>query len=110
MNIGADFVQGKDQTSVTKPQVDSNGWSVWATPRFGTSGWELLLRHDDFKPNKSLPSQTQKRDIFGIAYWVPNLNKVTAAVLLDYDSLSRTGLTPSVADTTNYGLKMLINF
>lgn len=110
VNIGADFVQGKDQTSVTKPQVDSNGWSIWATPRFGTSGWELLLRHDDFKPNKSLSSQAQKRDIFGIAYWVPNLNKVTAAVLLDYDSLSRSGLTPSVADTTNYGLKMLINF
>lgn len=109
VNAGLDIVQAKDRTSVTKAQVDSNGWSAWVTPRFGVTGWELLLRHDDYKPNKTL-SQKQKRDIFGVAYWVPNLNKVTTAFLLDYDKLKSTNFTPSRPDDTRYGLKMLISF
>ena len=68
------------------------------------------MRHDDFKPNKNVSSQKRKRNIAGIAYWLPGLTRVTAAALLDYDSLQRTGVTPSVPRTTNYGLKMLINF
>jgi hypothetical protein len=110
VNIGVDYAQGKDQASVTKPVVSSNGWSVWVTPRFGTTGWELLFRHDDFKPNKDISSQTQKRNIFGVAYWFPNLNKVTAALLADYDSLKQNNDSPSRPDDTRYGLKMLINF
>jgi hypothetical protein len=110
VNLGLDVLRAKDRTTVSKPQVDSKGWSLWATPRFGTSGWELLLRHDDYKPNKSVSSQKQKRNIAGLAYWIPNLQRVTSAIMLDYDSLQRTGLTPSVPDTTNYGIKMLINF
>lgn len=110
VNAGVDIVQAKDRTSVTKAQVDSNGWSAWVTPRFGTSGWELLLRHDDYKPNKSVSRQKQKRDIIGVAYWVPNLNKVTTAFLLDYDKLRSSNFSPSRPDETRYGLKMLINF
>ncbi len=109
INFGVDIVQGKDRTSATKAQVNSNGWSVWATPRLGTTGWELLLRHDDFKPNKDL-SEKQKRNIFGVAYWIPNLQKVTTALLFDYDSLERSSVTPSVPRDTRYGLKMLVNF
>ena len=109
LNFGAEVLQAKDQTSVTKAQVESNGWSMWATPR-ASNGWELLLRHDDYKPNKSVSSQKQKRDIFGVAYWLQGLTRVTSAVMLDYDSLKRTGLAPAVPKTTNYGIKMLINF
>jgi hypothetical protein len=108
-NIGLEVAQGKDRSSAKVAQVSSGGWSVWATPKIGTKGWEVLLRHDDFKPNKNLSTKT-KRDIVGLAYWVPNLNKVTAAVLLDYDSLKSENFVPARADDTRYGLKMLINF
>jgi hypothetical protein len=108
-NLGFEVVEGKDRSSVTVAQVDSRGWSIWATPKIGTKGWEALLRHDDFKPNKNLTQKT-KRDIVGIAYWVPNLNKVTAAVLVDYDALKSENFSPARADDKRLGLKMLINF
>ena len=106
MNAGFDLLRAKDQTSVTKAQVESKGWSAWVTPKLGTTGWEVLLRHDNFTPNTSASSQKTKRDIVGLAYWIPNLQRVTAAVMADYDSLSA----PGRADDTRYGLKMLINF
>jgi len=109
-NAGLDVVRASDRTSATRSDVDSKGWSFWITPKIGTTGFELLLRHDDFTPNDNLSSQKQKRNIAGIAYWVPNLNKVTTAFLLDYDSLQRTGLPVAVPRTTNYALKMLLNF
>src|SRR5205085_4128195 len=107
--LGFEVANGKDRASTKVAQVNSDGWSLWATPKLGTKGWELLLRHDEFKPNKNLSSKS-KRDIAGIAYWVPNLNKVTAALMLDYDSLKSTNFTPARADDTRYGLKMLITF
>jgi hypothetical protein len=36
--------------------------------------------------------------------------KVTAAVLLDYDSLVQSNFTLARADDTRYGVKLLINF
>ena len=108
-NAGLDVMQGKDRTSARLAQVNSSGWSLWATPKLGTKGWELLLRHDDFKPNKNFTPKT-KRDIAGIAYWLPNLNKVTTAIMLDYDSVKSSNFIPARADDTRFGLKMLINF
>ena len=102
-------MQGKDRTSARLAQVNSSGWSLWATPKLGTKGWELLLRHDDFKPNKNFTPKT-KRDIAGVAYWLPNLNKVTTALMLDYDSVKSSNFIPARADDTRFGLKMLINF
>ena len=110
VNVGAEYLKGKDQNaSAALPVVDSKGYSIWATPRFGTSGFEALLRHDELEPNTST-DQKRKRDIVGIAYWVPNLQRVTAAIMLDYDSLKQSGFTPARPDTTLYGVKMLINF
>lgn len=108
-NAGLELIRTKDQASVTKPVVDAKGWSAWVTPRFGVTGWELLLRHDDLKPNDDL-SQKSKRDIFGVAYWMPNLNKVTAALMVDYDRLRQSGFAPSRPDDRRYGLKMLITY
>lgn len=104
-NAGVEFLQATDRTSAVRSDVDARGWSAWATPKLGTSGWELLLRHDNLKPDRRA-SLTRKRDVAGIAYWVPNLQKVATAVLLDYDRLRVTGR----ADDTRYGLKFLINF
>jgi hypothetical protein len=109
VNAGFEVAEGKDRASTKVAQVDSSGWSLWATPKIGTRGWEALLRHDEFKPNKNLTQKT-KRDIVGIAYWLPNLNKVTSALMLDYDSLKSSNFTPTRADDTRFGLKMLINF
>jgi len=111
VNAGFDLLRAKDRTSATKPQVNAKGWSIWVTPKLGPSGWEALIRHDNFVPNDAVNSQKQKRDIDGIAYWVQNLPPGKAiAVLADRDSLKRTGLTPAVPNATNYELKMLINF
>jgi hypothetical protein len=110
VNAGFELVQVKDQPSATRASVDGRGWSAWVTPRFGKSGFEALLRHDDLEPNENLSSQTQKRDIVGVAYWLPNLNKVTAAVMVDYDRLHQSGFTPSRANDTRYGVKLMVSF
>ncbi len=110
VNAGLELVKAKDRTSASKPQVDSKGWSFWITPKFGNSGWEALIRHDNFVPNESVSAQKQKRDIDGIAYWLPNAGGKTVAVLLDRDSLQRTNVTPSAPNTTNYEIKLLVNF
>jgi hypothetical protein len=108
VNIGADVVSAKDRTSATKSEVDGKGYTIWATPKFGTSGWEALLRHDEFTPNKSISSQKRKRDIVGIAYWFQHLQGVTSALMADYDKLDRSSF--GQANDTRYGLKLLINF
>jgi hypothetical protein len=112
LNAGLDVVDANDQTSSTKNDIDGRGWSIWATPRFG-NGYELLLRHDDTKPSNSLSAQKHERNIAGVAYWFTPLAKVSgsaAAVMLDYDSLKQPGFTPNRAVTTNYGIKLLLNF
>lgn len=107
-NAGFDYVTTKDQTSATKPSVSGDGYTMWVTPKFGKTGFEALLRHDELKPNKDLGNQKRKRNIAGIAYWVPNLNKVSSAVMLDYDSLEQPGF--NRPDDTRYGVKLLISF
>lgn len=110
VNAGIELLSAKDRTSITKAEVDAKGYSIWATPKLGDKGWELLLRHDQLTPNKSINSQKRKRDIAGLAYWLPNLNKLSAAVMLDRDSLKQSGFTPVRVNDTRYGLKMLLIF
>ncbi len=110
VNAGLEVLHAKDQTSLSKAEVKSKGWSLWVVPKLGSKGWEALIRHDDYVPNDNVSSQKQKRDIDGIAYWFPNLSGKSLALLLDRDSLKRTNLTPAVPATTNYELKMLISF
>ncbi len=103
-NAGVEMLFTKDRASVSKPELEGRGWSAFATPRLGRS-WELLLRHDQNKPDRD-SSVVRKRNITGVAYWLPNLQKVTAAVMLDRDALSVTGRD----DETRYGVKMLLVF
>lgn len=110
VNAGFDVLKAKDQTSATKPEVDSKGWAIWVTPKFGKSGFEGLIRHDNYVPNENINSQKQKRDIDGVAYWFPNTGTKSFALLLDRDSLKRTNLATPVPNTTNYELKMLVSF
>lgn len=106
-NAGLDVISAKDRTSVTKSETEGRGWSVWANPKLA-NGWELLLRHDSTKPNRSLGDQKHNRNIAGIAYWFQNLQKVSAALMADYDSLNQPGF--GRPRDTRYGLKMLISF
>ena len=84
--------------------MEGRGWSAFATPRLGR-GWELLLRHDHNRPDRTSPA-VRKRNITGVAYWLPGLQKVTAAVLVDRDALTVTGKD----DDTRYAVKMLLVF
>ena len=98
VNAGVEVLSTKDR------DLDGRGWSVFATPRLGR-GWELLLRHDHNKPDSD-SDIVRRRTITGIAYWVPKLEKMTAAVLVDRDALSVTGKD----DDTRYGVKLLLVF
>jgi hypothetical protein len=107
-NAGLELLSTKDQATPTAVTVEGHGFAVWATPKLFNPNWELLLRHDENKPAKGT-DQKRKRDIVGIAYWVPNLQKVTAALMIDYDSLRQSGFTSARPRDTRYGLKMFIN-
>lgn len=109
INAAVEVLRAKDQTGSTKPEVDANGWSVWATPKLGTTGWEMLLRHDYLKPDKSI-DQKRTRNIAGIAYWFQHMKGVQSALMVDYDSTKSSNFTPSRPDDTRYGLKLLVNF
>jgi len=97
-NAGVEVLSTKDRA------LDGRGWSVFATPKLG-KGWEVLLRHDHNRPDRN-SSVVRKRNIAGVAYWMPNLQKMTAAILFDRDSLSVTGK----SDDTRYAVKMLLVF
>ena len=86
LNAGVEWLQAKDNSSVTKPIVKAEGWSLWATPRT-TFGLEGIVRYDDLKPDKSVDSK-KNRTLVGVSYWF----KVTkaplaAAVLADYEEV-----------------------
>lgn len=103
-HAGFDAISTKDRTSSTKPEIAGGGWSAWATPRLG-NGWELLLRHDDTRPDDRFDVH-RHRNIAGVAYWLPEMQKVSTAVLVDYDSLDVTGKPRE----TRYGVKLLLAF
>ncbi len=107
-NAGFDWLHAKDRTSRRNAQVDADGYSIWVTPKL-PHNFELLLRRDELKPNKNT-DQKRTRDIFGVAYWMPQRSGVTSAILLDYDSLSQSGFATPRPDDTRYALKVLLNF
>ena len=108
VNVGFDALHTKDQTSAKVADVEGKGWAIWATPKLSHL-WELLLRHDHFEPNTDT-NQERNRNIIGVAYWVPNLDHVTAAIMLDRDSLEQKGFSTPRPDDTRYGVKLLITF
>jgi hypothetical protein len=122
LNTGFDYLSAKDQTLATAANVESNGYSIWATPRLpgpNGSSWEALLRYDHWTPNMattfaplstSLPGtrltdQHQNRLIVGGAYWFPHQGNVSTAILLDYDGQHLDNITTApVKAVTIHGL------
>jgi hypothetical protein len=87
LNAGFDGINAHDQPSIRNPDVESSGWSWWATPKkpfADGSSWEALLRYDHLRPNSGTGA-TRNRTIIGIAYWFPHQGPVSSTVMVDYD-------------------------
>jgi hypothetical protein len=102
VHAGVEYLSTTDQVSgiAATPEVEGEGYSIWATPKF-QKGWEALLRYDHLTPNTSsdfapiatapnattpFESQKRKRFIAGVAYWFPHIGNVSSALLVDYDA------------------------
>lgn len=110
LNAGYDFLDAKDQTSITKPEANARGWSAWLTPR-STIGWEALLRYDHLEPARHvLGSGTRKRVIGGVAYWFPHQGSVSTALLFDVDNTTFDGFTPGQLTQRKIAVHGLVNF
>jgi hypothetical protein len=119
VNAGIDYLSTKDQATATATEVDSTGYSFWATPRTNI-GLEGLFRYDSTKPNKDV-SANKNRTIIGVAYWFKTTAKpAAAAVLADYEHVTYdaqpTGSTANALvglgkpTETRYALHLLFNF
>jgi hypothetical protein len=114
-NAGFEYLDGKDETSVNATDVESKGWSFWATPFFHEkgNGPELLLRYDAFKPNLTQDTQQRKRIITGFAYWFPHPSgAATAALMLDFEQVKFDGFPATAATATQQRIALhgVINF
>jgi hypothetical protein len=108
-NGGFDAIDAKDQTSITRPDIEAKGWSFWATPK-SPKGWELLLRYDHLSPDQRAADQVRTRTIAGVAYWFPHQGNVSSALLLDYDGQSFNNFAPAQPKQTKVAVHALINF
>ena len=98
VNAAFEYLKATDQTLPTAAKVESNGYSIWATPRlplFGPSigglppvatgaSWEGLLRYDHFNPDAAT-DEARPRTILGLAYWFPHSGNMQCTLMLDYD-------------------------
>jgi hypothetical protein len=123
VNAGWSYLDAADQESLTRTRIKSSGHSIWVTPRWqhGTlppapaSGQvraqlEGLFRYDRLEPNHSNDS-VKERSITGIAYW-PRMtnNRVTLALLLNYEQVKYQDYMPAVATEKRVMLHGLVSF
>jgi hypothetical protein len=108
LNAGFDAIKAHDQTSIRTADVESSGWSWWATPKT-TQGWEALLRYDHLQPTIAAPG-VRTRTIVGVAYWFPHEGGVASALLLDYDGQTFHDFTPAQPKQAKVAVHGLINF
>ena len=108
VNAGGNYLWTTDQSSISAPELDGAGFTVWVTPR-APRGFEGLLRFDHLRPDKTTDAD-RDRLIAGIAYWFPKQGNVTAALLFDVEDVQNDGFVPAQADERRYAVHMLINF
>jgi hypothetical protein len=113
VNAAFDYLETRDRTSVSVPEVKASGWSAWATPKIlslqeSKSGLEGLVRYDSLKPNKDVDAR-RKRLIVGLAYWFPLLRGPSAALLVDMDRATFDAAL-NRPDERRYSLHALFNF
>jgi hypothetical protein len=110
VSAGFEYLDAKDQTSVTKAELRRDGYSAWVTPRTPI-GIEGLFRYDELNQNKDAsPKPKKKRLVAGIAYWPPLEGGKTIAFLADYSEVKFNNVTPDPGKTKIYALHTLFNF
>ncbi len=109
LNAAFEYLTASDQPQVTRGKVDSQGWSIWLTPKSPT-GWEGLIRFDHLVPNDSDTSQTRNRTILGLAYWFPHQGNVQAALMFDYDGQTFENFTPELPAQRKLAVHALVTF
>ena len=110
VNFGAQYDHNKDKRSASVSQVDSEGWSVWVTPRIPDCGFEALIRWDRITPDTSSSARKQ-RLIAGPAYWFPvTKSGVAAAVLLNFEQIRYMGAPNQRPTEERYAVSTLFNF
>ena len=110
-NAGLDVLGVRDQPTLASPLTHGGGYSIFFTPFFTVKGAgpEALFRLDRFQLDEPAgPSRT--RVVAGLAYWFPHAAPATAAIMLDYEGLSTTNVTPAVATDRRLYVHGLVNF
>ncbi len=110
-NFGFDYIKATDQNaSASKPELKSQGYSVWATPQL-PNGLGALLRWDYVQPyGYDVSTSAKQRMIVGPAYWFPTVRGVAAAVLLNFEQVKYARFTPKRPTEERYALSTLFNF
>jgi hypothetical protein len=111
VNGSFNYLWASDQTRAINPKLDSNGFSVWVTPKT-TKGWEGLLRFDHLEREQSTATVKGKTDrtIAGVSYWFPHLGTVSTVLLLDYEQVNYDDFAPVRPDEKRWAVHMLVNF
>ncbi len=110
LNAGFDYLDARDQTSISGPELHRSGWSAWITPRTSI-GFEALLRYDELNTDKDKsPSPRKRRVIAGLAYWPAVPGGKTVAFLIDYESVKFEDMTPLPGKEKHYALHALFTF
>lgn len=110
IHAGFEYLDAKDQTSVTKAQLNRNGYSLWVMPRTPI-GIEGFFRYDLLNQNKDLsPKPKKKRTVVGVAYWPKLEGGKTVAVMADVSEVKFSNQTPDPGKTKIYALHTLFNF
>jgi hypothetical protein len=110
INAAIVVLTAKDQTSIRAAEVDSDGLSVWATPKF-TRGIEGLVRYDRVTATAAPVDTRKERVIAGVAYWPPMKgSSVTTAFLLDVEQVTYTDFAPARPTEKRVAVHMLVNF
>ncbi len=111
VNAAFDYLWAEDQPRATSPKLDSNGYSVWVTPRT-TKGWEGLLRFDhlDREQATTMVKGVTDRTIAGVAYWFPRQGNVSTVLLFDYEQVDYKDFATIRSDEKRWAVHMLVNF
>ena len=111
VNAAFDYLWASDQTRTINPKLDSNGFSMWVTPRT-TVGWEGLLRFDHLEREQTTATSKGKTDrtIAGVSYWFPHQGNVSTVLLLDYEHVNYKDFLPVRLDEKRWAVHMLVNF
>jgi hypothetical protein len=113
VNTGWNYLSTTDQTRTVNPELDSHGYSIWATPKTPKGyGFEGLLRFDHLVQEQATSTIEGERDrtIAGVAYWFPRQGSVSAAVLFDYEEVSNRNYAPMRPKERRWTVHTLINF